>query len=71
MDCSPPGSSVHGISQENILEWVVKSFTRGFPDPGIEPVSPALADGSFTAETPRKPQNLLVLAVEGLLWKST
>ena len=26
MDCSPPGSSVHGISQARILEWVVKSF---------------------------------------------
>ena len=23
MDCSPPGSSVHGISQARILEWVV------------------------------------------------
>ena len=29
MDCSPPGSSVHGISQGRILEWVVISFSRG------------------------------------------
>ena len=29
MDCSPPGSSVHGILQARILEWVVISFTRG------------------------------------------
>ena len=28
MDCSPPGSSVHGISQARILEWVVISFSR-------------------------------------------
>ena len=28
MDCSPPGSSVHGISQTRILEWVVISFSR-------------------------------------------
>ena len=28
-DCSPPGSSVHGISQERILEWVAISFSRG------------------------------------------
>ena len=28
-DCSPPGSSVHGISQARILEWVVISFSRG------------------------------------------
>ena len=29
MDFSPPGSSVHGISQERILEWVAISFSRG------------------------------------------
>ena len=28
MDCSPPGSSVQGISQARILEWVVISFSR-------------------------------------------
>ena len=28
MDCSPPGSSVHEISQARILEWVVISFSR-------------------------------------------
>ena len=28
-DCSPPGSSVHGISQAWILEWVVISYSRG------------------------------------------
>ena len=28
MDCSPPGSSVHGISQVRILEWVAISFSR-------------------------------------------
>ena len=29
MDCSPPGSSVHGIFQARILEWVDTSFSRG------------------------------------------
>ena len=29
MDCSPPGSSVHGILQARILEWVAMSFSRG------------------------------------------
>ena len=29
MDCSPPGSSVHGILQARLLEWVAKSFSRG------------------------------------------
>ena len=28
MDCRPPGSSVHGISQVRIMEWVVISFSR-------------------------------------------
>ena len=29
MDCSPPGSSIHGISQARILEWVTISFSMG------------------------------------------
>ena len=29
MDCSPPGSSVHGIFQARVLEWVAISFFRG------------------------------------------
>ena len=29
MGCSPPGFSVHGISQARILEWVAVSFSRG------------------------------------------
>ena len=29
LDCSPPGSSVHGILQVRILEWVAISFSRG------------------------------------------
>ena len=33
MDCNPPGSSVHGILQARILEWVVISFSRGSSRP--------------------------------------
>ena len=33
VDCSPPGSSVHGISQARILEWVAISFSRGSSQP--------------------------------------
>ena len=36
-----PGSSVRGIVQARILEWVTISISRDLPDPGIEPVSPA------------------------------
>ena len=46
MDCSLPGSSVHGIFQARILEWVAIPSLLDLPDPGIEPefpVSPLLA----------------------------
>ena len=33
MDCSPPGSSVHGIFQARILERVAISFSRGSSQP--------------------------------------
>ena len=29
VDCSPPGSSVHGVLQARTLEWVAMSFSRG------------------------------------------
>ena len=48
-DLSPPGSSVHGISQARILEWVSITFSRGSADPGIESSSPALAGEFFTS----------------------
>ena len=37
MDCSPPGSSVHGILQARILEWVAIPSPGDLPDPGIKP----------------------------------
>jgi len=55
MDCSPPGSSVHGLLQARILEWVAIPTPGNLPDPGIEPVSPALAGGFFTTDPLRKP----------------
>ena len=33
MDCGPLGSSVHGISQARILEWVAISYSRGSSQP--------------------------------------
>ena len=33
MDCSPPGSSVHGIFQARVLEWAAISFSRGSSQP--------------------------------------
>ena len=52
MDCSLPGSSVHGISQARIREWIAISFSRGSSQPGAHtqvscPVSPALQADFF------------------------
>ena len=47
MDCSLPGSSVHGISQARILVWVTISSSRASSHPGIEPGSQALAGDSL------------------------
>ena len=54
--CSSPGSSVHGISQED--SGVGCHFLpKDLPDPGVEPVSPILAGGCFTTEPQGKPNN--------------
>ena len=47
-----------GFSWTRILEWVAISYSRVSSQPRIKPTSPALADGFFTLETPRKPQAL-------------
>ena len=36
VDCSPPGSSVHGILQANILEWLPHPSPEDLPNPGIK-----------------------------------
>ena len=58
MDCSPPGSSVHGDSPR-----LPCPPPGDLPDPGIKPgslVFPALAGGLFIAEPPGKPLSRLV-----------
>ena len=59
MDCSPPDSSVHGISQARILEWVATSFSRGSSrlrhQTRVSCKSP-LAGGFLTTEPPGKPK---------------
>ena len=41
VNCSPPGSSVHGIFQVRLLEWLSRPPPGDLPDPGIRPLSPA------------------------------
>ena len=48
MDCSLPGSSVHGIFQAKILEWVAISCSQGSSQPRDKTVSPAVAGRFFT-----------------------
>ena len=75
LGCSPPSSSVHGILQARILEWVASPFSRGSSDLRMEPRSLALqADFFFTVEPPGKPmqcKRLQSLGWEDLLEKGT
>ena len=50
-----PGSSIHGIFQARILEWVAISSPGDLPDLRIEPWSPALQADSSLSEAPCKP----------------
>ena len=57
MDCSPPGSSVHGILQARILEWVAVPFSR-IPSPPRDQASVScIAGGFFTSELLGKPHH--------------
>ena len=54
MDYSPPGSSVHGILQARILEWVAMPSPGDLPNPEIKPMSlmsPAFPSRFFTTST--------------------
>ena len=48
MDCSPPGSSIHGILQARILEWGVISFSRGSSWPRDQTQVSCMASRFFT-----------------------
>ena len=60
-DYSLPGSSVHGILQAGILEWVAISSCRGSAYLGIKQ-SPALAGRFFITEPPGKPSGISLIA---------
>ena len=62
VDCSPLGSSVHGIFQARILEWVAFSPSGDLSDPGIKPGSPALQGDSLPPESRAKPLNDVIAA---------
>ena len=57
IDCGLAGSSVHGIVQARILEWVAISYSRDLPEQGIKPMIPrasCIAGGLLTTAPPGK-----------------
>ena len=79
VDCSLPGSSVHGIRQARILEWVAMPISRALPNPGIklESLTSSAKAGRFfttsaTWEAPTRYHLTAIsqLALSNLLCKS-
>ena len=77
IDCSVPGSSVHGIFQAIVLEWIAISFSRGSSQPRAGTRVPRFVDRRFTVWATREvkvnatPQHLFsstFLAKTGLPW---
>ena len=58
MDCGPPGSSVHGILQSEILEWVAISYFRGSSQPRDQTRLLHWQTDSLPPELPGKPRFL-------------
>ena len=56
MACILPGSSVHGILQARILEWVAIPFSKGSSQPSNWTQVSYIASRFFTTELPWKPQ---------------
>ena len=56
LDSSPPGSSVHGILQARIVEWVAIPFSRGSSQPRDQTQVSWIAGRFFITEPPRKPE---------------
>ena len=67
MDCSLPGSSVHGILQARYWSGLPFSSLGDHPDPGIKPRSPTLQVDSSLFEPPGK-HNAVLLNVEDQLY---
>ena len=61
MNCSPPGSSVHGISKARILEWVAIRFSRGSFWPRYWTQVSCIAGRFFTNWATREAQSVLLL----------
>ena len=58
--CNLMDSTIHGILQARILEWVAFPYSRGSSHPGIRPRHPIVKADSSPAEQPGKPKNARV-----------
>ena len=71
MDCSQPGSSVHGILQARILEWVAISFSRGSSQPrGWTQVS-CIADRRFILWATKQGDNIQPWCTPFPIWNQS
>ena len=64
MDCSPSGSSVHGILQASIMMWVAMPLPGDLPDLEIKPHISCISGGFFTDCTTGE-----IFRILYLLWK--
>ena len=60
MACSLPGSSVYGIFPTKIMDWFSCPPPGDLPDPGIEPVSPALQADSLSTKSLRTLDSIII-----------
>ena len=81
MHCNPPGSSVHGILQAKILEWIAMPSSRGSSQPRDQTCASCscyIAGGFFTTEPLGKPKtvtasicsmlHLVTAYIPGVFW---
>ena len=67
MDCSPPGSSIHGIFQARVLEWGAIAFSKWWPDKAKWPSKITTQN----TELKHTHINLAVLIRHSLTYKNT
>ena len=69
LDCSLPGSSVHGILQARILEWAAISFSRGSSQPRDQTWVSCIADRRFTIWATREAHMIVFSFQMYFIWK--
>ena len=70
VDCRPPGSCIHGISQARILEWVAISFSRGSSRPKDQTRVSRIAGRHFNLWATREAQNWTLILISETLYLS-